>query len=113
MPDLHAALYFVSVKFAGAVAEHLPCVLLGLEQARDHGGLEVADGRCSGFKPDVDLVRVGEDVPEGVPPAGLAGFPGQLDQAVTLRAGHAVEIKQDPDVAWLGTAPAGLDAEDR
>ena len=42
----------------------------------------------------------------------LASVPGQLDQAVTLGAGHAVELEQRPDVAGLRSAPAGLDAED-
>src|SRR5262249_35290745 len=111
--DLHSTLDFLPIQFTGAVSERLPGVLLGLEQAGHHVGLEVADGCGPGFQPDVDLVGIGQDVTERVPPAGLAGFAGQPDQAVAFRPGDAVELQQDPDVAGLGTAAAGLDAEDR
>jgi len=47
-----------------------------------------------------------------VPPAGLPGVTGKLDQAIALGAGDTVEVKQNPDVAGLRTTPAGLDAED-
>jgi hypothetical protein len=50
---------------------------------------------------------------EGVPPAGLAGHPGELDEPVSFGAGDAVELQEHPNVAGLGPAPAGLDAEER
>jgi len=68
--DLHSALDVIPVQFARAIAECLPCVLFGLEQAGHHDGLEVADGSGPGFQADVDLIRVGQDVAEGVPPVG-------------------------------------------
>jgi hypothetical protein len=54
------------------VPEGLPCIVRGLEQAGHDDGLEVADRGSAGFQADVDLVRVGQNVPEGVPPARLA-----------------------------------------
>ena len=46
-----------------------------------------------------------------MPPPGLAGLPGQLDQPVPFGPGHAVQLEKDPNVAGLGAAPPGLDAE--
>ena len=48
---------------------------------------------------------------ERVPPPGLAGLAGQLDQPVPFGAGHAVQFEKGPNVAGLGAAPPGLDAE--
>ena len=64
-------------------------ILFGLEQAGYHDGLEVADGGGAGFQADVDLVRVRQDVAEGMPPAGLASLPGELDEPVSFGAGDA------------------------
>src|SRR5438034_5785442 len=47
-----------------------------------------------------------------MPPPGLAGLPGQLDQPVPFGPGHAVQLEKGPNVPGLGAAPSGLDAED-
>ena len=84
--DLNAALDVLAVQFPRASPGHLPGVLLGLQQAGHHGGFEVADGRRSCFQADEDLVGVGQDVAEGVPPAGLAGFTGSAGSGRHVRA---------------------------
>ncbi|HEY7432997.1 MAG TPA: hypothetical protein VH641_19925 [Streptosporangiaceae bacterium] len=111
--DLHEAFDVIAIEFARPAHGHLPGIVLGLEQARDHGGLEVADGGRPGFQADVDLVGIGQHIFERVPPARLAGFAGQPDQAVALRPGDAVEPEQHLHIAGLRAAAAGLDPEDR
>src|ERR1039458_3659875 len=111
--DFNQAFDSIGVQLYRPVPEDLAGVVRGLEQAGHDHRLEVADRGGAGFQADVDLVRVRQDIAEGMPPAGLAGVPGQLDQAVTFGAGDAVELEQHPDVAGLGSAAAGLDAEER
>ena len=110
--DFNQAFDPIGVQLSRPVPEDLAGVVRGLEQAGHDHGLEVADGGGSGFQADVDLVRVRQHIAEGVPPAGLASLPGQLDQPIPFGAGDAVELEQRPDVAGLRPAPAGLDAED-
>ena len=100
--DFYSALDLIMIKLPRAVSECLARILLGLEKAGHHHGLEVADGGGAGFQADVDLVRVRQHVAERVPPPGLAGLPGQLDQPVPFGPGHAVQLEKGPNVPGLG-----------
>jgi hypothetical protein len=97
----------------GSATDHGPGVVGGLQQARDEQRLEVADRDSPGFQADVHLIGVGKDITEGVPPAGLPGVAGELDEALALGAGDAVKVQEVPHASGLGMGPAGLDAEDR
>jgi len=55
--------------------------------------------------------EIWQHVAERVPPPGLAGLPGELDQPVPFGPGHAVQLEKGPNVPGLGAAPSGLDAE--
>ena len=109
--DFKQALDLIRVQLYRPVPEDLPRVVRRLQQARHDHGLEVADRGGAGFQADVDLVRVRQHVAERVPPPGLAGLPGQLDQPVPFGPGHAVQLEKGPNVPGLGAAPSGLDAE--
>jgi hypothetical protein len=82
--DFDAAFDLITVQLPRSVSELRAGVILSLEQPGNDDGLEIADGGGSGFQADVDLVRVRQDIAEGVPPARLAGLLGQLDQAVAF-----------------------------
>ena len=109
--DFKQALDLIRVQLYRPVPECLPRVVRGLQQAGHDHGLKVADRGGAGFQADVDLVRVRQHVAERVPPPGLAGLPGQLDQPVPFGSGHAVQLEKGPNVPGLGAAPPGLDAE--
>ena len=78
----------------GPFLKDLAGVVRGLEKAGDDHGFEVADGGGAGLQADVNLVRVRQHIAERMPPAGLAGVPGQLDQPIPFGASHPIELEQ-------------------
>ena len=100
--DFKQALDLIRVQLYRPVPEDIPRVVRRLQQARHDHGLEVADRGGAGFQADVDLVRVRQHVAERVPPPGLAGLLGQLDQPVPFGPGHAVQLEKDPNVPRAG-----------
>ena len=99
----------------GAVPEtdHFTGVGPRLQQARHELYFVVADDGGGGFQADVRLEPVRQEVAEIVPPSGVAGLPGQRQQARPLVGiGDAVQREQVADVPVLEADPAVLHPAD-